>query len=1046
MFNRLIHWSLSQAWVVILLAAIFLVIGGVTAARMPIDVFPEFTPPQVIIQTEAAGLSPEEVESLVTFPLESQLNGTANVEAVRSSSAIGLSVITVVFNQGTDIFVARQLVQEKLTAAISKLPKGTSAPTMSPITSPVGDILKVAVTAKTTSPMDTRTFVDWTVRNRLLAIPGVARVLVLGGSLKQYQVAIVPSKLAAYGITLDQVSAAVNGANVNSPGGFWQTPDREYLIRGVGRVKSLEDIANAVITTHGGTPVLVRDIAEVKLGAALKRGDGSLNGEDAVLFTVTKTPWANTLDTTHQVEKALAEVQTSMPADVKFTTIFRQANFIETSVNNVLAAMRDGGILVVVILIIFLLNWRTAFISIMAIPLSLLAAILALRWFNISINSMTLGGLTIAIGIVVDDAIVDVENVYRRLRENEALGRPQSFFDTIYHASVEIRTSIVYATWILLLVFVPLFALSGVEGRIFMPLGFAYVVSVATSLLVAVTVTPALCFALLAKGKVTAHETKLITWLKARYSALLDRLVFPHPSIIIVMSVVIFLASLALVPLMGKEFLPEFQEGNLIIALSGLPGTSLAATVRMGKAVERTMNGYPEFKAVGQRAGRAEGDDDAGGVNFSEVDAGIGAGRPQAQVLLQLRKDLGAIPGVSANIGSFIAHRLDEVLSGTQAAIAVKIFGPDLGVLRTKAAEIKAVMGTVKGIEDLLVEPQMDVDQLDITFDRPAAARYGLSVGDLAAKVQTAFAGQAVSQVLEQGKTFDLYLWFDEQARSSPQAIATTLIDTPTGARIPLGAVATVQVTKGPNTINRENVSRRIVVQSNFAGRDLGSIIAETRAKISQQVNLPAGYFVEYGGQFESQERATKQMLLYGALALVGIFALMYMAFRSVRSAILVMANLPLAVIGGIISVFLSGGVLSVASLVGFITLFGISTRNGILLVAHYNHLAAEQGPIPEGKDGDKTIEDILRNGALDRLSPVLMTALAAALGMAPLALVGGTGREIEQPLAMVVLGGMVTSTALTLLVIPALYWLFGKPAIRQANIARATAAETSHD
>ena len=1038
MFNRLVKWSLDQRIVVLLLSVVLLVAGGVTAARMPVDVFPQFAPPQVVIQTEAPGLAPEEVETLVTLPIESALNGTPGVKTVRSSSAIGLSVVTAVFKLGSDIYRDRQLVAERLTTVASKLPKGTGAPTMSPITSPIGDILKIGLVSRSgkTSPMELRTLADWTLRNRLLAVPGVSRILVIGGDVEQFQVLVDPGELANYGVTLDQVRRAVEEANQNAPGGFYETPDQEYLVRGLGRVSSLADLADAVVTTRkGGTPVLVKDVAQVVIGPAPKRGDASVDGKPAVVMTISKQPSANTLATTHAVEAALSELKAAMPPDVRFVTVFRQADLIERSMTNVLASMRDGAILVVVILLVFLMNWRTALISTLAIPLSLLVAIFGMQIGHVSLNSMTLGGLTIAIGIVVDDAIVYVENVYRRLRENAAQDWPKSAWQTIFDASVEIRGAIVYATWILLLVFIPLFALSGVAGRIFEPLGVAYMISIGASLLVATTATPALCMLLLPNSHLVHHDTRVLTVLKTWYGRVLDVVVFKHPRAVIAASVAAFACAAALVPTFGQSFLPEFQEGNLIVALNGMPGTNLAATSRIGPVVERELRAIPGVEHVDQRAGRSKGDDDAGGVNYSELDIGVKEGAGKAKMLAHIRKILSQIPGESVDLGGFISHNMDEVLSGTRAAVAIKIFGPDLKELRQLGAEVQNVMSGVKGVVDLQTEPQIDVGQLDIRFDRQAAARYGLQIADLARDVQTVFNGQAISQVIQSGKLFDIYLWSDPATRNDPAAMERTLIDTPTGARIPLSEVAQVEFTKGPTTINREDVSRRIVVQCNVAGRDVGSLVAEARAKIARDVKLPPGYYVTYGGQFQSEQQASRQMTAFGILAVIAIWALLYLAFKSARSATLVLANLPLALIGGIVAVALTGRLMTIASIIGFITLLGISTRNGVLLVTHYLDLAKEGRPFAE----------IVRQGALDRLSPVLMTALAAALGMLPLAVFGGTGRELEQPLAIVIVGGMITSTALTLVVIPALYLLWGRKAIEIAAKGAHEAPPISH-
>lgn len=1020
MFERLIRLSLAHRWLVVLGSALLLVFGAVTAMGVPVDVFPEFAPPQVVIQTEAPGYAPEDVEALVTVPLESALNGTANVTDVRSQSAIGLSVVTVIFKQGTDTYTDRQLVNEKLTSVSGHLPVGVTTPTMSPITSPIGDVLKIALVSEKTSLMDLRTLADWTIRNRLLAVPGVSRVLVLGGDREQYQVLVHPQAMAGYGITLDQVSKALQESNLNAPGGFYRTGDREYLVRGVGRVRSLADLERSVVTSHAGTPITLAQVATIQRGAAPPIGMGSVDGRPAVIITVSKQPDANTLETSHAVEQALSELKAHLPADVQVVTLFRQANFIETSIRNVLSAMRDGALLVVVILLLFLFNWRTALISILAIPLSLLISVLTMRVLGITLNTMTLGGLTIAIGIVVDDAIVDVENVDRRLREHAATGTFGAIKDVVYAASCEIRGSVVYATLILLLVLVPVFTLTGLAGRLFAPLAIAYMTAIAASLLVAVVVTPALCLILLPHPHLKVDDSRAVEWLKRRYGLMLDAWVFPHANAIVASSVAVLAVSGVVFAGLGRSFLPEFQEGNLVIHASGMPGTSLTMMSRVGRSLEATFRAIPGVQVAGQRAGRASGDDDAGGSNFSEMDVALSPTAERTPTMREIRRALGVVPGVSEDVGSFISDRINEVLSGSQGAIVVKLFGPDLPTLRLKAQEIEAAMAKVRGMVDLQTEPQMQVEQLDITFDRRAAARYGLTVGQLSQDVETLFNGRSVSQVVSQGRTFDLYLWSDEAAHADPATLERTLIDTPTGVRVPLSALARVAFEPGPTTINRENVSRRIVISANATGVDLGRVVSDIQHQIATTVQLPPGYFVVYGGQFESQQRAQRELFVFGALAILGIFVLLTLAFRSWRSAALVLANLPLALVGGVFAVVATGGVMSVASLIGLITLFGISTRNGILMVAHYNHLARAGTPF----------DALLRQGSLERLSPVLMTALAAGLGMLPLALSSGSGRELEQPLAVVILGGMLTSTLLTLIVVPALYRIFGRHAL----------------
>lgn len=1023
MLNRLILWSLTGRWLVVMTSVLVLVLGIATIVRLPLDVFPNFAPPQVVIQTEAEGLAPEEVESLVTLPMESALNGTPGLTDIRSSSAVGLSVITIVFDWNTDVFRARQLVTERVQQVAPRLPAGVGTPLLSPIASPVGDVIKYAFTVdkkasveKRTDLLDLATLANWQVRNRLLAVPGVTRVLVIGGGERQYQVLVLPAKLKQYGVTLAQVTEAARRANVNAPGGFLQTPDEELLIRGVGRVTSLADLGKAVVATRQGVPVRLSDIARIQIGAGVKRGDGSLNGREAVIVTVTRQPFADTPTVTRAVEAAMAELKPTLPPDVRVTTTFRQEDFIEKSVDNVVGALRDGAIIVAVVLVLFLGNWRTMLITLTALPLSVVLGLMVLNWFGVGLNTMTLGGLAIALGEVIDDAIIDAENVYRRLRENNQSSDPQPPLKVIFQGSVQIRGSVVFATLILCIVIAPIFALSGVEGRIFTPLGLAYIAAILASLLVALTVTPALCYVLLAGRQLPDDETPTVRFLKRVYRPVL-RFALRRPIPILAGSAIAFALSLTLVPFLGKTFLPEFQERNLVIAVAQYPGASLASTQQVGIAIEQALVKHPEIETAQFRAGRALGDDDAGGVNFGELDVQIAEdATDREQVLDIIRDEFAKIPGVNVNVGGFISHRIDEVLSGTRSAIAVKVFGPDLAVLRDKAERIRQVMEGIPGVVDLQVEPQVPVRQVSVRFDRDRAARYGLTVGELSEAIETAFNGRAVSQVLENQRLFDLVVWTVPEARNQPELIRELLVDTPTGQKIPLSQVATVVVDEGPNTINRQNVSRRIVVSANTSGRDIGSIIAEARTKITEQLPPTTGYFIEYGGQFEAQERATRELILFSVLALVGVAVFLYLSVRSVRSTLLILSNLPLALIGGIVAVWLGGGVLSVASLVGFITLFGVANRNGIILVTTYNQLMAE------GKNFDTAIEE----GSIERLSPVLMTALTASLAMVPLMLGSGAGKEILQPLAVVVFGGLFTSTLLTLVVIPALFERFG--------------------
>lgn len=1036
MLNKIIHWSLQNRWLVLLLGIALMIYGIFSATKVPVDVFPDFAPVQVVVQTEAPGYAPEEVESLITIPLESALNGTADVKVLRSISTVGLSVITIIFEDGTNIFTARQLVSEKLQSLPRRLPEGVEQPRLAPISTAVGDIIKLGITSTgSTTPLELRTLADWTVRMRLMAIPGVSNVVIYGSGAKQYQVLLDPNKLRDYNLSLQEVISAAQKSNANAAGGFLRTPDEEYLIRGIGRVESVEQIGQAVIANRNGTPITLRNVADITIGPSYQIGDAIINGKQGVILNITKQPWANTLKTTYAIESALKELQIGFPKDVKMIPVFRQADFIEVAVKNIMEALALGGILVVIILFVFLQNWRTTLITLTAIPLSLLAAVIALNLQGGTINTMTLGGLAIAIGEVVDDAIIDVENVYRRLRENKLADNPKHPLIVIYDASREIRTSVVYATWIVALVFLPVFSLAGLEGKIFAPLSFSYLTAIIASLAVALTITPALCYLLLGNQKDLPHEeTAAIQWLKYQYQGFL-RYSLNHPKAVILGAAVLFLVSLIPLLFLGKAFLPEFDESNLIISSNSIPGTSLDVTRRTGMVLTKHLAEHSDVMAAGQRAGRAEGSDDYGGSNFSEFDLRLREGAGDRKALLaHVRDHFSKIPGLVVNVGSYISHRMDHVLSGVNAAIAIKVFGPNLDVLHQKAQEIETVMKGVEGAVDVQVEPVIPIPQITIQIDRLAASQYGVTVGDLSQAIETAFKGVTVSQVLESQKTFDLFVWFQPQYRDNLDVIRTTLIDTPSGAKIPIGSIAQVAFGTSPNTIRHENVSRNVVIQANVSGGDLGSVINDARQAISEKVKLDSGYYVVYGGQFEAQEQATGQLIWLSLAAIVGIFVLLFMAFRSMKAALLVMANLPLALIGGIWAILFSGGVLSIGSLVGFITLFGISTRNGIMLVTHFNHMLAE----------GHSFDDVLWEGSQDRLSPVLMTALTAGLGVLPIAILGGAGRELEQPLAIVILGGMFSSTALTLVVIPALFKLYGKKALHGMTLDHAdTKGET---
>jgi nickel/cobalt tolerance cation efflux system protein len=1027
MLNAILKWSIAQRWLVVIGAMIVTVLGSYNLTRMPLDVFPDFAPPQVEIQTEAPGLAPEEVESLITLPIESAVNGTPGVETVRSSSAVGISVVKVIFNWGMNVYQARQLVTERLQQARSKLPAGIESPQISPITSPIGTILMYAFSVDPepsrsgtpqTSLMEVRRLVDRDVTNRLLAVPGVSQVIAYGGDVRQYQVLVDPAKLAAFNVSLQDVTEAAAQANVNAAGGFLITPDQEQIIRGVGRIESIEQLAQSVVTARGGKPILLQDVASVQIGAALQRGDGSANGQRAVVVVINKQPLTDTPTVTRAVERAMEEIKAGLPKDVHVLETFRQSNFIESAIANVRNSLQDGIIIVSIILLMFLMNWRTAVITLSAIPLSILIGMLILSWFGQGINAMTLGGLAVAIGSVVDDSIVDMENCYRGLRKNQVSDHPKHPFQIVYDTSVEVRASVIFSTVIIAVVFAPIFTLTGVEGRIFAPMGIAYLVSILASTFVAMTLSPALCAILLARCRLPSDETWVTAFSQRLYRPLLSTALH-HPRLMLLAAIAALVASLLILPVLGREFLPEFQERSLVNAMLLYPGSSLEATNQSGLAMQDALKDDPRFKTVQLRAGRAPGDADAGSVNLGHLDvelsdAGI---KDRKGSIEKLRQEFNKLPGVAANIGGFISHRMDEVLSGVRSAIAVKIFGPDLAELRAIGQEAEAIMQNIPGLVDLQLEPQVPIRQIQIQFERANAARYGLTVAQIARVIETALNGQVVSQVLQDQQLFDLLVWLKSEARTNLDTIRNLLVDTPTGQKIPLAQVARIDYGTGPNTINRENVSRLIVVSANVTGRDLRSVINEIESNIRQNVTLPPGYFTQYGGQFESEERATQNLLIYSGLALFLIAVLMYFAVKSISAMLMIMVNLPLALVGGIFSIALGGGIISVASLIGFITLFGVATRNGLLLVDNYNTKFAK----------GMSLKQVITEGSMERLVAILMTALTSALGMVPLVVGSGAGKEILQPLGIVVLGGLFTSTALTLLVLPALYAQFGK-------------------
>ncbi len=1036
MLNAIIRWSLQNRLLVVAIAALALVGGTYIAITLPVDVLPDLNRPTVTILTEAQGLAPEEVETLVSFPIETLMNGAPGVTRVRSQSGIGLSIVYVEFDWGTDIYRDRQLVAEKLNLARDQLPAGVT-PVMGPISSIMGEIMLVSMRSKNgaTNPLDVRTLADWTIRPRLLTIPGIAQVTVIGGGVKQYQALVSPDKLKQYGVTLQEIAAALEKSNVNSTGGFVDAQSQEYLIRNLARFYSLDELKNTVVAYRNGTPIKLGDVANVEFGPKIKRGDGGTMGAPAVIMAISKQPGSSTQFLTVKIEEALKELQTTMPPDVEINSeLFRQENFINAAISNVIEALRDGAILVIIVLFLFLLNFRTTFITLTAIPLSFIVTFLVLKAFGASINTMTLGGLAVAIGELVDDAIVDIENVFRRLRENRQSPQPKPALQVIYHASLEIRSSIVYATFIVGLVFVPLFALTGVEGRLLAPLGLAYITALVASLIVSLTVTPVLASFLLPRMKAMKHDKDgfLVRFLK-KWDERFLRKTLRHPWVVIGAAILLFVATIATLPFVGTAFLPEFNEGTLTVNVLAEPGTSLAESNRIGAIAEKQLLAIPEVKSTGRRTGRAELDEHAEGVHYTEIDVDLKESeRSREEILKDIRDKLAVLPGVNINVGQPISHRIDHLQSGVRAQIAVKLFGDDLATLRAKAEEIKNVMTTVEGATDVQVEKQVLIPQVRFNVNRTEAARYGLQPGEVAETLETALNGRKVSEAVEGQRRYDVVVRFDDASRNGLDALKNVTIDTPQGTQIPVSAVATIENLPGPNQVLRENTKRRIVIQSNVADRDLGSVVRDMQDRIKAQVQLPEGYFLEYGGQFEAQQEATKRLSVLTIFSLIAIFFVLLKALGDWRSSLQVMINVPLALIGAIIAMLITGGVFSVATLVGFISLVGITSRNGIMMISHYLHLMREEG---EG-----FTEEMIIRGSLERLVPVLMTALTAGLSLIPLALAAGQpGKEILHPLAVVVLGGILTSTLLDQLVTPAVFYKLGKPIAERVIAERKT-------
>lgn len=1023
MLNTIIRFALNNRLLVVATTALLLVYGSVTLVGLPIDVFPDITKPTVTIMTESHGMAPEEVELRVTFPIESFLNGLPGVERVRSQSGIGLSAIYVEFEWGTDIYRNRQLVQERLTLVKERLPKDIT-PIMGPIGSLMGQIQQIAITSDgSVSPMVLRDTAEWVLRPRLMTIPGVAQVISIGGGLKQYQILVSAQKLNQYQLSIEQIDHELAQISQNTTGGFLEKNGKELLVRNLGVVENLDDIKKTLVGLHFGKAVLISDIAEVIEAPRLKRGDGSFNGKPSVVMTIQKQPGADTVKLTRAIEKAIAEITPSIDQNIVINPdVFKQANFIEASIDGIQGKLKFGTVLVFIVLFLFLANLRMSMITLTAIPVSFLVTALVFKFFGLSVNTMTLGGLAIAIGELVDDSIVDVENVFRRLRENARSANPLSVLRVVYHASSEVRNSIVLATVIIALVFLPLFNLTGLEGKLFAPLGVAYLTALMASLLVSLTLTPVLCSFFL-KGELASHEdTRFVSYLKKLDKKILNWALM-RSKLVLVSTVVIFVLSLCLLPMMGRDFLPQFNEGTAMIAVVAPPGMSLGESNEIGLKAEQLILQTPEVKSVSRRTGRAELDEHAAGVNVSEIDVDFHAmNRSRDIVLGEIRERLKEqIPEVGVNVGQPISHLIDHMLSGVSAAIAIKIFGPDLTTLREKSIELKDAIDGTKGLVDLRIEQQGLIPQVKIYVLREEAAKFGLSAGEITKVLEAAFNGEVVAQVLEETKIYDVFFQFDQDSRSSMEKMKKTVLKVmPDGKKVLLEEVADVYETTGPNEINRENGQRRIVISANASGRDLGSLIEEIQSKVKSKVKLDEGYYVVYGGQFESQEAATRKILIFGAISIVGIILVLYRHFSSREITLQILATIPFAFIGGIILLFFTDRSITVASLVGFITLCGVASRNAIMMISHYLHLMKYEG--------ESFSKEMIIRGSQERLVPVMMTAFVASLALMPLVFAKGQpGSEILHPVAVVIVGGLLSSTLLDIIVTPTLFYRFGK-------------------
>ena len=1030
MLSRLIRWSLANRAAVLVLSGVLILAGLYSAVRAPLDVFPDFAPPQVVVQTEAPGFSPDEVEALITTPLERALNGTPKLVSMRSSSAINLSFIKCIFEQDANLFQARQMIAERLQQVAGTLPPGAKEPQMGPITSPIGQLLGITLrSGGATSLAELRSLADWYLRPRLLGVPGVAQVIIIGGDVKQYQVIVDPQRLAQHRISLNEVMQAAAASNQNVGAGFMDNSAQQLVIHGVGRVHSPEDIARSVITVRNGVPITIGEVARVQFGPAYKIGDASEDGKPAVLMFIMRQPWANTLTVTRELEKVWAELRSGLPKDVRVAMPVRQADFVERSIHNVNYSMLEGGILVVLVLLFFLSSTRSAIISLTAIPLSLLVGVIVLERLGASLNMMTLGGLAIAIGEVVDDAIIDVENIHRRLRLNRESANPEPALLVVYKASVEVRASVVFATIIVALVLMPVFSLAGLAGSIFRPLGIAYIAAILASMLVALTLTPALAAMLLPSADGRAGDTRLVRAIKAVYARVLDW-TLDRSRLALACSLSIAVVALAALTQMGGEFLPEFNEGNLIIVTRALPGTPLDESLRVGALVQQELKKVPEVQAVAQFSGRAELYEATEGPDFSEIWVELKEeGRDIEEVMADIRARLVRFPGYQFGVKQFIAEQIEDVLFGEMATIAVRICGDDLDKLNHLSRVVEKEVAAVPGAVEAARDRDLEMPRVQLRYHRDRLAHYGITTAQLSEAVGTAFFGRAVSSVLEGQRQYELWVRYTPEAARDPESIRRTLIDTPAGEKVPLGTLADVEVVNGVGVIKHENALRYADVTCNIAGRDLNSVVHDIQARIGKNIQLPPGYYIEYGGQFAEQQSARRQIFLLGAASLACIVALLWLAFRSFRWVAIVLANLPFALVGGVVAVALTGGSISISSLVGFITLFGVALRNGIMLLTHYQHLLRVEG--------ETMGRQLVIRGAMERISPILMTALTAGLALLPLVLSGDKpGREIQHPLAVVIVGGLFTSTLLNLVVLPSLFMRYGHrlPAAARAD------------